>query len=242
MRVSVILLAAGAGRRMGRATPKAFLGLGGRPLYLHSLETFRSMREVRQVVLVVPRGVRVAGGVEGGARRQDSVKNGLREVDPASDLVLIHDAARPFVTPGLVRKVIRGALKHGAAVPGVPVRDTVKRLDERGRVRATLDRKGLWAVQTPQGFKRGVLEAAYASGHGRKDATDDAQVVERAGGRVAVVEGNPENFKITSKNDLIHAEDYWRKRRRPRTTRGTPGLSAVSAVAPKERRRMRRRP
>jgi 2-C-methyl-D-erythritol 4-phosphate cytidylyltransferase len=227
MRVSVVLLAAGAGRRMGRATPKAFLRLGGRPLYLHSLETFRSMREVRQVVIVVPKEYRVAGGVEGGPRRQDSVRNGLREVDPDSDVVLIHDAARPFVTPGLVRRVIQGALKHGGAVPGVPVRDTLKRLDEGGRIKATLDRKGLWAVQTPQGFKRGVLEAAYAAGHGRKDATDDSQIVERAGGKVAIVEGNPENFKITSKIDLIHAEDYWRKRRPSRTSRGRPGFPRV---------------
>jgi len=227
MRVSVVLLAAGAGRRLGGSTPKAFVSLAGRPLYLYSLEAFRSMREVRQVVIVVPKGIRVAGGVEGGARRQDSVKNGLREVDPASDVVLIHDAARPFVTAGLVRKVIQAALEHGGAVPGVPVRDTLKRLGRGGRIRATLDRKGLWAVQTPQGFRKGVLEAAYASGHGRRDATDDAQIVERAGGRVAVVEGNVENFKITSKIDLIHAEDYWRKRRRPRTTRGRPGFPPV---------------
>ncbi len=180
-----------------------------------------------QVVIVVPRGVRIAGAVVGGARRQDSVLKGLQRVDPASDVVLIHDAARPFVTPDLVRRVIRGALKHGGAVPGVAVRDTLKRLDAKGLVRATLDRNGLWAVQTPQGFRKGVLEAAYAAGHGRRDATDDAQVVERAGGKVAVVEGNPENFKITSKIDLILAEDYLRKRRRPRTSRGTPGFPPV---------------
>ena len=118
MRVSVILLAAGAGRRMGVATPKAFLSLAGRPIYFHSLEVFRSMREVRQIVIVVPKGVRVAGGVVGGSRRQDSVRNGLREVDPASDVVLVHDAARPFVRPELVRRVIQGALKHGGRSRG----------------------------------------------------------------------------------------------------------------------------
>ena len=103
----------------------------------------------------------------------------------------------------------------------------MKRLGGGGLIKATLDRDGLWAVQTPQGFRKGVLEAAYASGHARKDATDDAQVVERAGGKIAIVEGNTENFKITSKIDLEHAEDYWRKRRRPRTTRGTPGFPPV---------------
>jgi 2-C-methyl-D-erythritol 4-phosphate cytidylyltransferase len=223
MKVAVVLLAAGLGRRMGARRPKAFLTLGGKPLYLHSLETFRSMREVRQVVLVVPKGVKVAGSVEGGVRRQDSVRNGLQEVDPACDVVLIHDAARPFVTPDLVRRVLQGALEHGGAVPGLPVRDTLKKVDRKGRIGATLDREGLWSVQTPQGFRRGVLEAAYASGHGLRDATDDAQIAERAGIAVGVVEGNPRNFKITSKYDLILADDYLRQRRRLRTTRGTPG-------------------
>jgi len=226
MRVSVILLAAGLGRRMGGKRPKAFLALGGKPLYIHSLEVFQSLKEVRQIVLVVPRGVRVPGGVEGGLRRQDSVQNGLREVDPASDVVLVHDAARPFVTAELARKVIRGAMEHGGAVPGLPVRDTLKRRGEGGLIQATLDRNGLCSVQTPQGFRKGILEAAYASGHGVEDATDDAQVVERAGGAVSIVEGNSENFKITSKSDLSLAEDYFR-RRRSRTTRGTPGSSPV---------------
>ena len=222
MRVSVVLLAAGLGRRMGASKPKAFLTLGGKPLYQHALETFRALKEVRQVILVVPKGAKVAGGVEGGARRQDSVRNGLREVDAASDLVLIHDAARPFATPDLIRRVMKGALEHGGAVPGLPVPDTLKRVNPEGRIEATLDRNGLWAVQTPQGFRKGALEAAYDAGHGAEDATDDAQILERAGGTVAVVEGEKWNFKITSKSDLSLAEDYLRYRRRPRTTRGTP--------------------
>ncbi|HEU4339412.1 MAG TPA: 2-C-methyl-D-erythritol 4-phosphate cytidylyltransferase [Planctomycetota bacterium] len=240
MRVSVVLLAAGLGKRMGGKTPKAFLKLGGLPLYRHSMDVFKSMKEVRQVILVVPKGVK--GGIEGGSRRQDSVRNGLGAVDPASDVVLIHDAARPFVTPELVRRVIQGTMEHGGAIPGVPVRDTLKRMDSAGHIEATVDRSVLWAAQTPQGFKNGVLEAAYASGHGLEDASDDAQIVERAGGRVAIVDGNPENFKITSKSDLDLAEDYLR-RRRSRTSRGTPGPH--HAVAPKERRRTprkRRRP
>lgn len=230
----MVLLAAGLGTRMGGKTPKAFVKLGGLPLYQHSLDVFKSMKEVRQIVLVVPKGTRglalseagIAGRVEGGARRQDSVRNGLGAVDPASDVVLIHDAARPFVTPELVRRVIQGAMEHGGAIPGVPVRDTLKRMDSAGHIGATMDRNGLWAAQTPQGFKSGVLEAAYASGHGLEDATDDAQIVERAGGRVAIVDGNPENFKITSKSDLDLAEDYL-SRRRSRTSRGTPGFPPV---------------
>lgn len=224
MRVSVILLAAGLGRRMGGRTPKAFLRLAGRPLYRHSLDLFRSMREVRQVVLVVPKGMGMKGAVEGGLRRQDSVRNGLKAVEATADVILVHDAARPFASKDLVRNVIQAAWKHGGAVPGVAAHDTFKRVDPGMRIRATVERNGLWAVQTPQGFRKGVLESAYASGHGTKDATDDAQVVERAGRRVVIVEGNIENFKITSKNDLVLAEYYLRRRRRPRTTRGRPGI------------------
>jgi len=209
---------------MGGRVPKAFMPLAGLPLYLHSYSTFRSMKEVRQVILVVPKGLRIPGAVTGGRRRQDSVLKGLQAVDPASDVVLIHDAARPLVAPDLVRRVIRAAWRVGGAVPGVPVMDTVKRVTRGGRIRATLERSELRAVQTPQGFRKGVLEGAYAAGHGRKDATDDAQIVERAGGKVAVVEGNSENFKITSKFDLKHAEDYLRNRRRPRTPRGNVAL------------------
>ena len=205
---------------MGGATPKAYLRLGGRPLYEHSLAVFRSMKEVSQVVLVVPRGRKE--GVPGGERRQDSVLQGLAHVERDADVVLVHDSARPFVRPDLVRRVIQGALAHGAAVPGVAVRDTLKRMDSAGHIEATIERKGLWAAQTPQGFRSGVLEAAYAAGHGVEDATDDAQIVERAGRKVAVVEGDPENFKITSKSDLDLADVYLR-RRRPRTSRGTPG-------------------
>ena len=234
MKVSVVLLAAGMGTRMGGTRPKAFLTLGGRPLYQHSLAVFRSMKEVSQVVLVVPKGHK--GGVEGGNRRQDSVGNGLREVDSSSDVVLIHDAARPFITPELVRRVIQGALEHGGAVPGVPVTDTVKRRGPQGLVEATLDRNGLWAVQTPQGFRKGVLEGAYAAGHASGDATDDAQIVERGGGKVAIVEGSPENFKITSKSDLVLAEEYLSRRRRSRTSRGTPASPRLAE------RRTRRRP
>jgi 2-C-methyl-D-erythritol 4-phosphate cytidylyltransferase len=227
MKVAVILLAAGLGKRMGARKPKAFLTLGGRPMYRHSLEVFRSLREVHQIVLVVPPGLKIEGSVLGGARRQDSVLNGLREVDPASDVVLVHDSARPFVTADLARRVIQAAWKHGGAIPGIPLRDTLKRLNTNGLVGDTLSRDGLWAVQTPQGFRRGVLEAAYAAGHGQEDATDDAQIAERAGVPVAVVEGNPGNFKITSKIEFSLAENLLSQRQRPRTTRGTHGSPPV---------------
>ncbi|MBI4563578.1 MAG: 2-C-methyl-D-erythritol 4-phosphate cytidylyltransferase [Planctomycetes bacterium] len=216
MCVSVILLAAGAGRRMKRRTPKALLPLAGRPLYLHSLEVFRRMPEVAQIVLVTPPKTPFAGGVPGGRRRQDSVLQGLRATDPRSDFVLIHDAARPFVTVALARRVLRAARRHGAAVPAIPPRDTLKRVGPDGRVEETHDRSNVRCVQTPQGFRRDLLLEAYGRGCAERDATDDAQIVERAGKTVVAVDGDSRNFKITSSSDLEYAEYLLQKRRRSR--------------------------
>ncbi len=210
--VAVVLVAAGSGTRLGARIPKAFVPLGGRPLYLHSLATFRSLPEVRQIVVVTPvehpplvlrRG---ESAVPGGARRQDSVLEGLKAVDPKWGLVLVHDAARPFVSKSLIRRVIRAAERDGAAVAAVPVRDTIKRANSRGIIKETVAREELWSAQTPQGFRRSVLWRAYQDGHGIEDATDDVQLVERAGGRVRVVEGEAANLKITSRGDLQVAE------------------------------------
>jgi 2-C-methyl-D-erythritol 4-phosphate cytidylyltransferase len=224
MRVGVIILAAGAGRRMGAKVPKAFLPLAGRPLFLHCLAAFRAMGDR---VLVVPRGqaglvvrryekelIREGIGkvAEGGGRRQDSVERGLAVLDPACDVVLVHDAARPFVTAALARAVARQAARRGAAVPGLPARDTIKQV-RGGRVAGTLDRSRLIAVQTPQGIRASWLREAYARGLGRRDATDDVQLVERLGRGVAWVPGDPANFKITSREDLGVAEYLFTRRR-----------------------------
>lgn len=212
MRVSVIVAAGGAGKRLGADRPKALVPVGGAPLYIYSIRTFASLPFVREIVLVLPgewvdrvrppRDVRV---VAGGARRQDSVRNGLKATDPSSDVVLVHDAARPFATPRLIRAVAEAARRHGAAVPGVPVVDTIKIVDGRGRVVETPPRDRMRAAQTPQGFRRELLVEAYRRA-GRRDATDDVQLVERIGGRVVVVEGDPANYKLTTPEDFRRAE------------------------------------
>ncbi len=214
---TVILAAAGAGCRLGSRLPKALVPLAGRPLFLHSLRTFAKLPFVREIIVVLPGGwidrvrrahgeelrrLKVAMLVPGGALRQDSVRAGLAVA--RSPLVLVHDAARPLVTARTVRAVVRAAARHGAAVPASPAVDTLKIADARGRVRETPDRTRVWHAQTPQGFRRGVLVAAYRKAGGR-EATDDAQLVERAGGRVVIVPADASNFKVTTRADLVRA-------------------------------------
>jgi 2-C-methyl-D-erythritol 4-phosphate cytidylyltransferase len=240
MRIGVIVLAAGLGKRLGAGTPKGFVDLAGRPIFSHCLAVFRGIREVADIILVVPPGsvdstlkrhggLLAAGGVTkvlaGGRRRQDSVERGLGMVSRGCDLVLVHDAARPFVTRELALAVARAAARTGAAVPGLPVRETVKQV-ARGRITATPDRSSLVAVQTPQGIRASLLRLAYARGMGRADATDDVQLVERLGRPVALVPGDPANLKITSREDLQTAE-YLSDR-----TRG-PGSYSIRRPSPR---------
>jgi 2-C-methyl-D-erythritol 4-phosphate cytidylyltransferase len=212
--VAAILVAAGDGVRLGRAEPKAFVTVHGRTLLEHAVRPFRANPGIRDVVVVAPGGslARAAAllddgvtTVAGGPTRQASVAFGLAALAADVDTVLVHDVARPFAPAGVLDRVL-AALVDGAdaVVPGRPVIDTIKRVDDDGAVVETLDRSGLWAVQTPQGFRRSVLEAAHASGVGR-GLTDDAGLVEADGGRVVVVDGADEAFKITRPGDLIRA-------------------------------------
>jgi 2-C-methyl-D-erythritol 4-phosphate cytidylyltransferase len=145
--------------------------------------------------------------VAGGAERQDSVRLGLAEVGTDAEIVLVHDAVRPFLTAGMVAQVAEAAAKHGAAIVAIPMRDTVKRVGPDGLIDETVDRKLLWLAQTPQAFKRTLLEDAHAralkSGF---RATDDAQLVEQLGHRVAIVEGSTDNIKVTRPEDLAMGE------------------------------------
>ncbi len=215
---AVIVAAAGEGRRLGARLPKALVPLAGRPLFLHSVLAFAKLSFVREIVLVLPgawieRVRRAHGGeldrlkvramVPGGARRQDSVRAGLAAT--RAGVVLVHDAARPLVTARAARAVALAAARHGAAVLAAPAVDTIKVADRRGRVVATPDRATVWHAQTPQGFRREVLARAYRKA-GRARATDDAQLVERAGGTVVVVPGDASNFKVTTREDLARAE------------------------------------
>jgi 2-C-methyl-D-erythritol 4-phosphate cytidylyltransferase/2-C-methyl-D-erythritol 2,4-cyclodiphosphate synthase len=215
MRVTAIIAAAGAGRRLGSAKPKQLLDIGGGSMLQHSLKAFATHPRVRDIVVVLPPGSRVlalhgydaAMGpalhvAEGGPRRQDSVANAFAHVDPDTEIVLIHDAARPFVSAALIDRTIDAAAAHGAAIAAVRSRDTVKRVGAEGIIEETIPRETIYLAQTPQGFRRDVLAAAIAAGRSAVEATDEAALAERAGYRVHVVDGDPGNVKITTAEDL----------------------------------------
>jgi 2-C-methyl-D-erythritol 4-phosphate cytidylyltransferase len=216
-----ILVAAGAGERLGADRPKAFVGLGGRVLLAESLERLDANDWVDTIIVAVPAGweeaaivlaeelvaSKVASVVTGGASRADSVRAGLAEVPDEALVVLVHDAARPLVTDDVVERVL-APLSEGfdGAVPGLPLADTVKRV-ENGIAVETLDRSRLVTVQTPQAFAAEALRRAYA-GDGPVDATDCASLVESRGGRIRVVDGDPRLLKITTKADLALVESW----------------------------------
>ena len=197
MSVVGIVPAAGAGERLGADVPKAFAVLGGRPMLEWSLDVLRDVCD-RVVVAVPADRVAPPDFVAGGATRSESVRNAL-DAAPEASVFVVHDAARPLVTVELVRKCLDALEGYDGVVAAVPVTDTVK-IVEDGDVIRTPDRGQLWAAQTPQVFRAEVLR--QASGQ----ATDDASLVEAMGGRVRVVEGMPENLKVTTPLDVRIAE------------------------------------
>jgi 2-C-methyl-D-erythritol 4-phosphate cytidylyltransferase/2-C-methyl-D-erythritol 2,4-cyclodiphosphate synthase len=219
-----IVVAGGEGSRLGADRPKAFVGLGGRPLLAHSIELLEDHPAVDRMVLVVPEeweepatlladelaAGKVAAAVPGGETRALSVAAGLDAVAPDAETILVHDAARPFASAALIDRLLEALTTHPGAVPAVAVTDTVKRVSD-GRVAETLDRSELRAVQTPQAFRAEALRRAYAvPAAGLRDATDCASLVEAAGFGVAVVPGEGGNMKITSPEDLARAEERLR--------------------------------
>lgn len=188
--------------------------LAGRPLLEWSLDALCAAPAIRDVVVAVPPGVELAGGVPGGASRSASVANALAAADPAEDVVLVHDAARPLLTPDLVAACLDGLAGFDAVVAAAPVTDTIKEAGADRVVRRTLDRAALWAVQTPQVFRRTALERALAQPpEVLAAATDDAGLVEAQGGRVGVVPAPRENLKVTTPMDLKVAELLLAERR-----------------------------
>jgi len=218
--VGVIIVAAGSSTRTDSDELKQFRLIGGKPMLLHSLQTFQERPDVAMVVVVLPR--KYAGDpppwlfqcdVErmlvsvGGRVRSDSVRNGLEDLASEAKIVAVHDAARPFVTPALIDRVITEARKGHGAVPGLSVVDTLKRADENGTISETIDRNGLWRAQTPQAFPREMIEAAYADALTTGVAgTDDASLCERLGLPVVVVHGSERAMKITTDADFARAE------------------------------------
>ena len=209
-----LLVAAGSGSRLGATVPKAFVEVAGRPLVEWSLDALRAAG-VSEIVIALPEGAAAPAGcvgVRGGRTRSASVRAALDAAGPGD--VVVHDAARPLVEPSLFTRVV-AALEHAdCAIAAARVADTIKEADEAGVVVATHDRSRLWAVQTPQAFRREALEAALAVDEAiLARATDDAWLVERAGGTVRIVESSPENFKVTTPHDLRVAQRILAERR-----------------------------
>jgi 2-C-methyl-D-erythritol 4-phosphate cytidylyltransferase len=213
-----LIVAAGSGERLGASQPKALVDLAGRPMLQWSIDALRAVSGVEQIVVALPPGAPAPAGVtavQGGAVRSESVRRALaavaeRGTHADSELVLVHDAARPLVTPALAASVIAALAEHpdaDGAIAATPLKDTLKRVDGAGAVIETLPRSELWGVQTPQVFRRAALARALdVSAQELALATDDAWLVERAGGRVIVVASSDENLKVTTPHDLQVAE------------------------------------
>lgn len=215
-----IIPAAGQGVRMGASVSKVFIEVQGRPLLAYTLEKFQSHPMISEIIVLTRENEReycqkevvdkygyskVTKIVAGGAERQDSVRHGLAALEEDVRLVLIHDGARPLISESIISKAIEMALAHGAAVVGVPVKDTIKVVDTNQIVQYTPERHTLWAVQTPQVFRRDILDAAYREATLQGwTGTDDASLVEKGGGQVHMVLGSYENIKITTPEDLLY--------------------------------------
>ncbi|XP_062207719.1 2-C-methyl-D-erythritol 4-phosphate cytidylyltransferase, chloroplastic [Phragmites australis] len=217
--VSVILLSGGQGKRMGASMPKQYLPLLGLPIALHSFKTFCQLKEVKEVVVVCdPDYTDVfEGSIENlqiplkfarpGKERQDSVFNGLQEIDGDSELVCVHDSARPLVSSEDVKKVLEDAAVHGAAVLGVPVKATIKEANSDSFVVKTLDRKTLWEMQTPQVMKPNLLKDGFELvNRDDLEVTDDVSIVEYLKHPVYITEGSYTNIKVTTPDDMLLAE------------------------------------
>ena len=217
MEFSAIIVAAGAGRRVGGALAKQWRDLNGRPVVQWSADALAAAGARELAVVAGPGEVERAASllahlsqvrvVEGGAERIDSVRAGLRALaHPLPEAVLIHDAARPFVTGAHVASLLDALSAYDGALPALPVSDTLKRGDAAGIVVGGAEREGLWRAQTPQAFRAEVLEAAYAAWPADETPTDDSSVVERAGGRIRLIPGDPRLLKLTYAEDFPLAE------------------------------------
>jgi 2-C-methyl-D-erythritol 4-phosphate cytidylyltransferase len=220
--VSAIIVAAGKGIRMKGTMRKQYLDLSGRPVLAHSIMAFDSCSQVEEIFLVVPKeDVEYCQNkilslldlknqinlVHGGAKRQDSVYNGLQAIAKNTDTVVIHDGVRPLIHPEKLKECILASKKYGACILGTPASDTLKRVDKSGIIETTLPRENIWFAQTPQAFQYDIIIKAHETA--RRDGyvgTDDASLVERLGADVKIINGSKFNIKITKKEDLAVAK------------------------------------
>lgn len=214
-KIIVIIAAAGSGKRMGSGIPKQFLEIEGKPVLVKTVLAFSQNQYIDGFFVVTGKeyidktrdlleGIdKYMGVTAGGAERQDSIYNGLKMLPKDIDYVLVHDGARPFVTQNMINKVVEKTVEEDAAIAAVPVKDTIKTIEENGTVKSTLPRNQLRCIQTPQGFKKELILKAYESAF--KEGyygTDDAALVERVGAAIFVVDGEYGNIKITTKEDM----------------------------------------
>ena len=216
MSVCAIVPAGGSGTRMGGTVPKQFQSLNGKPILYHTIKTLQNCETISEIILVVPEKEYetahtdwlgkleiVKKVVIGGEQRQDSVYNGFCEVSQDSEIVLVHDGVRPFLSQKMVADSIDAAREYGAAITAIPVHDTIKRVDTSGLVSQTIAREGLWRVQTPQAFRYSLLLDAFNKAKSENFyGTDEGALIEHLGEPVKIVEGLEQNIKITRPEDL----------------------------------------
>ncbi len=222
MKIETVIVAGGKGARFGDLRPKQFCLLAGKLLLSWTIERFEECKLINNIILVVPPGMskyvketvisssrykKVKVIIEGGKERGDSVFEGLQKVDTTTDIILIHDGVRPLISCHLIERVIDEVKEYKAVVLGIPIRETVKETEEGDVVNKTLNRRRLYSIQTPQGFRKDLILKAY--GQAKKEgwqASDDAGLVERLGEKVKVIPGEETNIKITTSLDLKFAE------------------------------------
>lgn len=219
--VSCIVAAGGKGKRMGAEVNKIFLDLCGAPVLSHTLKVLNDCKYIDEIIIVTSESDvlgasdivkefeidKVRAITVGGKERQDSVKNGIAEISKESDFVLIHDAARPLVTAHHLEEVIKAAFENGASALGVPEKNTLKSVDEEGFITHTIDRSNVFAIHTPQIFEKDLMIKMYDNAEKENiSATDDCYLAEILGAKIKMVEDSYENIKITTKDDLIIAE------------------------------------
>ncbi|HZK11059.1 MAG TPA: 2-C-methyl-D-erythritol 4-phosphate cytidylyltransferase [Atribacterota bacterium] len=227
MKIVALIAAAGKGRRMNSRISKPFIPVSGKPILAYTIDKFEKCKSIDKIYLIVNpeekeichkniilkyNFSKVQELVDGGDTRQDSIYNGLEALDRDTDIVVIHDGARPLVEENIIQNSIEKAQKYGAAIAAIPIKDTVKKSDNNFYISKTLNREEIWRAQTPQTFKYDIILPAYHQAYKDKYlATDDAAIVEKYGHKVKLIIGPEENIKITTPFDLIVAEVFLKK-------------------------------